>query len=182
MPASLPDPLEETIRSVRRLHVEHKSNATRLERTLRRFTGAIGRPVFLGLLGFAVTGWIGANLAVQALGYPTPDGPPFPWLQGAMTAVSLFMVAFIVGAQKHDDDLSEQREMIILELALLNDQKIAKLIQLLEEFRRDSPQLSDRLDEEAEVMAKPADTQSVFSAIKEARSAVHASPGDASSG
>lgn len=182
MPAVLPDHIEETIRSVRRLHVEHKSNATRLERSLGRVTGAIGRPVFVGLLGFAVTAWMGANLAGHALGYAMPDMPPFPWLQGAMTAMSLFMVAFIVGAQKHDDELAEQREMIILELSLLNEQKIAKLIQLIEEFRRDSPELSDRVDEEAEVMAKPADTESVFIAIKETRSAIDAGPGGARPG
>jgi len=113
-----------------------------------------------------------ANIVGLRLGYLMPDAPPFAWLQGAMTGMSLFMVVFIVGSQKHDDELAEQREMITLDLVLLNEQKIAKLIQLFEEFRRDSPQLHDRLDEEAEAMAKPADSKSVFSAIRETHTAV----------
>ncbi len=101
------------------------------------------------------------------LGYPVIDAPPFPWLQGAMTLMSLFMVAIVLGTQKLEDELSEQREMITLELALLSEQKIAKMIALMEELRRDSPEVRDRIDEEAGIMAQPADPQAVFAAIKE---------------
>ena len=44
---------------------------------------------------------------------------------------------------------------------------IAKVIQLLEESRRDNPLIRDRVDQEAEAMAQPADPQSVLEAIKE---------------
>ena len=146
------------------------------QRAIDGITAAIARPSFIASLALAVSLWVAANLVGLRLGYSMPDEPPFPWLQGAMTGISLFMVVFIVGTQKHDDELAEQREMITLELALLSEQKIAKLIQLLEEFRRDSPQLHDRLDEEAEEMAKPANSESVFSAIKETHSAVKSDP------
>jgi uncharacterized membrane protein len=49
----------------------------------------------------------------------------------------------------------------------LSEQKTAKVIQLLEESRRDNPLIRDRVDQEAEVMAQPADPQSVLEAIKE---------------
>ena len=49
----------------------------------------------------------------------------------------------------------------------LSEQKTAKVIQLLEEVRRDSPHIHDRVDQEAEVMARPADPQSVLDSIKE---------------
>jgi uncharacterized membrane protein len=167
----LPDALEDTIRSVRRLHVEHHSRSTRLQRALSRLTGLVGSPLFICALAVVVCAWIAGNALNPIFGYPPPDPPPFFWLQGAMTMLSLFMVAFIVGAQKHDDELGEQREMNTLELSLLNEQKIAKLIQLVEELRRDSPHVSDRVDKQAEAMAKPADSQSVFSAIREVRAA-----------
>lgn len=172
----LPEHIEETIRSVRRLHVEHHSKSTGVQRTIGRITDVMGSPSFAGFLAISIAVWIGTNLLERALGYPMWDAPPFPWLQGTIAAISLFMVAFIVGTQKHDDQLAEQREMITLELALLSEQKIAKMIQLLEEFRHDSPELRDRVDEEAEVMAKPADPHSVFNAIKEAHSAVREDP------
>lgn len=59
------------------------------------------------------------------------------------------------------------REQLILELALLNEQKTAKVISLLEEFRRDIPIVDDRVDDQAEAMAEPADPEQVLAAIKE---------------
>lgn len=106
---------------------------------------------------------------MAAQGLPAIDRPPFQWLQGAMTLVSLFLVVFIVGAQKHEQELTQQRELLTLELAILSEQKAAKLIGLLEEFRRDSPHIPDRIDPKAEAMAQPADPQSVLDAIKETR-------------
>jgi uncharacterized membrane protein len=57
-----------------------------------------------------------------------------------------------------------------LELAILSEQKTAKIVALLEELRRDSPAIHDRVDEQAEVMARPADPRSVIEAIHETRS------------
>jgi hypothetical protein len=58
-------------------------------------------------------------------------------------------------------------ESATIEVAILSEQKLAKVIQLLEESRRDNPLVHNRVDEEAEAMAQPADPQSVFVAIKE---------------
>jgi hypothetical protein len=41
------------------------------------------------------------------------------------------------------------------------------VIQLLEESRRDNPLIRNRIDQEADAMAQPADPQSVLNAIKE---------------
>ena len=59
--------------------------------------------------------------------------------------------------------------MLNLELGILNEQKTAKVIALLEELRRDSPHVHDRVDELADVMGRPADPQSVIDAIEETR-------------
>ena len=59
-----------------------------------------------------------------------------------------------------------------LELALLNEQKTAKVIQLLEEFRRDIPIVDDRDDPEAKAMAEPAEPERVVEAIRKTRAEV----------
>jgi uncharacterized membrane protein len=59
--------------------------------------------------------------------------------------------------------------LLTLELAVLTEQKAAKAIALLEELRRDSPHVHDRVDRQADVMAQPADPQMVIDAIKEKR-------------
>jgi uncharacterized membrane protein len=60
-----------------------------------------------------------------------------------------------------EDQLAQLREQLNLELAILSEQKTAKVIELLEESRRDNPLIHNRVDQEADVMAKPADPKSL---------------------
>ncbi len=106
-------------------------------------------------------------MAATALGRNAVDPPAFPWLQGAVNLISLFIVTLVLVAQKHEDELNARREILTLELAILSERKIAKVIELLEELRRDSPHVLDRVDQQAEQMAQPADAQSVLAAAQE---------------
>jgi uncharacterized membrane protein len=174
-PPIFPNHIEEMIRSIRRLHAEHHGKATRQQRALGRIFAMLRHPLSPTVLAIIIAGWIGANLLTVALGHRALDEPPFQWLQGAMTLASLFIVVSILGAQKHDDELDDHLATLTLELAILNEQKIAKAIQLLEELRRDSPQILDRVDQEAESMAQPSDPRSVLDAIKGPREGAPAS-------
>ena len=147
------DPIEKTARSIQRLYDEHRERSTPQQRTTAQVKAMVGRPMFLAFLGGAIGLWIGANLLVAASGYAALGLPLFPWLQGVMTLVSLALITFVVGAQRHEDGLTERRDTPALELAPLSEQKTAKIIHLLEDFRRDSPHIADRRDQEAEVMA-----------------------------
>jgi uncharacterized membrane protein len=158
--------IEETIQSIAQLRAEHHESATSFQRTVNHTTALLGRPWFIGVITVIVVGWIGLTLLAAALGVRPIDPPPFAWLGGAVSLVSLYMVVLILGAQRREDKLAQHREMLILELAILSEQKIAKVIQLLEESRRDNPQIRNRLDPEAENLAQPADPQSVLDAIK----------------
>jgi uncharacterized membrane protein len=127
----------------------------------------LGRPRFIGVLTVIAASWISLNLLAAALGYRPIDPPPFSWLGGAVSLVSLYMVILILAAQQREYQLAQLREQLTLELAILSEQKTAKVIQLLEESRRDNPLIRNRVDQEAEAMALPADPQSVLDAIKD---------------
>ena len=58
--------------------------------------------------------------------------PLFLWLLGEVTLFSLFFVTLVLVAQKLGDELNAPRDIRTLELAILREQKIAKVIQLLE--------------------------------------------------
>jgi len=88
-------------------------------------------------------------------------------LQGAIALFSLFAVMLVLVAQKHEDELNAHRDTLTLELAILSEHKIAKVIQLLEELRRDTPEVQDRVDQQAQQMAEPADARSVLAAVRE---------------
>jgi uncharacterized membrane protein len=168
-PPILPDHIAETIRSIDRLHAEHRQDATPLQRALERMTGLLGRPGFIGVVTAIVVFWVSCNLLAAALGYRPVDPAPFSGLAGAVSLASLYMVVLILATQRREDQLAQHREQLILELALLGEQKTAKVIELLEEFRRDSPLIHNRVDRQADSMAQPADPQQVLDAIKEIR-------------
>jgi uncharacterized membrane protein len=167
VPPILSAHVEETIRSIAQLHAEHHENATPLQRAVDRVTALLGRPRFIAVLTAIVVGWISLNLLAAWFGYRPVDPPPFSWLGSAVSLVSLYLVVLILATQQRDDQLAQHRELLILELAILGEQKTAKVIQLLEEVRRDNPLIRDRVDYEADAMAQPADPQSVLDAIKE---------------
>jgi uncharacterized membrane protein len=67
------------------------------------------------------------------------DPPPFVWLQGAITTGALYVAILILTTQRREDQFSTQRGQLMLELAILNDQKSSKTIELLEESSLDDP-------------------------------------------
>jgi uncharacterized membrane protein len=166
-PPILPMHIAETIAAITRLHAEHHQNATLLQRAVDRMTALLGRPGFIGLLTVIVVGWMSLNLLATALRYRPIDPPPFSGLGGAVSLVSLYLVVLILATQRHEDRLAQHREHLILELAILSEQKTAKVIELLEELRRDNPAICNRVDQEADAMAQPVNPQRVLDAIKE---------------
>ncbi len=126
----------------------------------------MGRPGFIVLAVFGAAVWIAANLMAARFGFRAIDPPPFPWLEVVATLFSLLLVMLVLVAQKHEDELNAHRDTLTLELAILSEHKIAKVIQLLEELRRDSPHVQDRDDPQAAQMAEPADAGSVLEAAR----------------
>src|SRR5205085_11781582 len=93
------------------------------------------------------------------------DTPPYPRLMGGLGLVALYMTVLILTTQRRADRLASRREQMTLELSLLGERKTAKIVELLEELRRDSPNVKDRTVNEAKAMATPVDTRSVRDAI-----------------
>ena len=175
----LPAHIEETIRSIAELHAEHHRAATPIQRTVDRLTAFVGRPRFIGLVTVGATVWIVANAVAPLFGLPALDPPPFAWLDGAVSLGALYIALLILTTQRRQDQLAQHREQLTLELTILSEQKTAKIIQLIEEARRDDPNLRNRVDEEAAAMAIPADPQSVLNAIKETHAEAELLDGEA---
>ena len=164
----MPAHLETTVRSIAELHARHAKRTTVVQRSFAATTAFVGRPLFLGLLTAAAVLWIGGNLLAAALGGHPWDVPPFSWLSNAATLLALYTTVLILTTQRHDDRLANHREQLTLELAILSEQKSAKIIELLEKIRHDSPNLSDHVDAEAAAMAAPSDTLAVLNALHDA--------------
>ncbi len=162
----LPAHVEDTIQAIARLHAEHRQDAGALQLLVEQATAWIGKPRSIALLTGLVVVWVAGNLLAGRLGVAAWDAAPFSWLQGALTLMALYVTVLIVTTQRREEQLAGYRAQLTLELAILAEQKSAKIIALLEEMRRDHPNLRDRVDHEAAAMSVAADPQAVLDAIK----------------
>jgi len=161
----LPPHIEQSVRSIARLHADHHHSATPQERVVEHMTTVLGRVNSIVALGVGVVVWVGVNLLAGVFGYRPLDPPPFVGLTSTVSVVSIFLVILILVTEQRAHALTERRQQFTLELAILSERKIAKAIQLLEELRRDGAQPRDKADAEAADMARPADPEAVIAAI-----------------
>lgn len=164
--AASPDHLDQSVRDISSLHALHYRKATPIERHLDGVVAKLSHPALLVSLTVGIIGWIGINLTLALVGGHPVDPPPFPWLQGAASVASAYLAALILTTQSREDGLTRHRDQLTLELAIMAERKSAKIIELLEELRRDSPVVLDRIDDAADAMAKPADPGAVLNAIE----------------
>ena len=79
---------------------------------------------------------------------------------------ALLMTSIILITQNRRSAEAEQRAQLDLQVNILAEQKVAKLIVLLEELRRDIPTVHDRVDAVAEAMERPMDARAVLTALQ----------------
>jgi uncharacterized membrane protein len=163
--STLPRHVEETVRVVERLHSEHDEGATSADRLLEMLKARIGRPRSVAVILIAALLWIAAN----TLSGVAIDPPPFPYLQLALSLGAVCLTILILATQRRADLLASHREKLILQLSFVSEQKTAKLIALMEELRRDTPHVPDRLDSEAQDMTSSVDVGAVSEALREQR-------------
>jgi uncharacterized membrane protein len=131
------------------------------------WTARLARPAVLAAVVCGVALWIAFNLLAPLAGYAIIDEPPFPWLFEVLTLLGVVMGILILSTQRRADQLAELREQMTLELASVTERKVAKVIELIEELRRDSPTLKNRTDHEARQMSERTSPGEVLIAIKD---------------
>ena len=163
----IPPHIAETIQAIALLHAEHHRKSTFAERIVDRATSMVGRPIFLLAILAVACAWMGGNVLLRFAGLVPLDAPPFAGMEVVLTVVGLLIAVMILASQLRADRFANLREQMTLEATLLTEQKTRKIIELLEELRRDSPHIPDRQDVEANQMATKADPHEVLAVIDE---------------
>jgi len=137
------------------------------QRRLGSVGDIVGRPGYLLSLLSLIVLWIAANGLGPRIGWMSPlDPPPFVWLQGFLTLAGVVTTTVVLIAQNRFARLDSQRGHLDLQLSLLTEQKVTKVIHLIEELRRDLPMVADRHDSEAVALQRHTDTAQVLSALE----------------
>ncbi len=153
------DPLDATAEELAQLFEERHRTVGWVQRIANRTTRTLGRPVTLGIVILAILLWIGVNQAAPSLGLRAIDRPPFPMLELIATLAALLTTLLILTTQRHEEQSDLMRDRLTLEIAVLSEKKVAKIIALLEEQRHDNPLLASRVDDEAAEMASATDAR-----------------------
>ena len=166
-PDSERDQISQNIEAVRKHYTREERKISRSQRILDRISRLVGQPVFLVLIVVFVAFWIAANALLPGFGVAEFDPPPFAWLQGILGLGALLTATVVLTNQNRLAKLDEQRELLDLKVTLLTEQKVAKLIDLIEELRRDLPNVKDRHDPEAAALQQSMNPDRVLAALDE---------------
>jgi uncharacterized membrane protein len=146
---------------------EHK--ISRSQRRLEHISGFVGRPLYLSSILLFVAFWILVNLVARQFGLAEFDPAPFVGLQGILCLGALLTATVVLIKQSRLAKIEEQRAHLDLQVNLLTEQKTTKIIDLLEELRRDLPMVKNRHDPEAAALQEPTDPHLVLAAMNEQR-------------
>jgi uncharacterized membrane protein len=164
---SEPDQISESIEAVLEFYAREEQKISRSQRIVERISLFAGQPVFLGLILLFVSLWMLANVILRQAGLHEFDPAPFSWLQGGVGLGALLTTIAVLTKQNRLARLGEQRAHLELKVTLLTEQKTAKLIDLVEELRRDLPNVKNRHDPEAVALQQSMDADAVLAALDE---------------
>lgn len=163
----LPEPVQKNIEAIIGLQVKHDRDIPIHQRLVEKIAASFGEPLFLyfQLLFFVIWGVISYVNPTALLSWHLLD---LDLHQDWIGIASLFISSGVLVYQNRHIKISEQRSLFVLQMSLLTEQKLAKLIGLLEELRTDLPNVHNRLDLEAELMKQVTEPQVVLDMLQEA--------------
>ncbi|MEH1944335.1 MAG: DUF1003 domain-containing protein [Nostoc sp.] len=161
--APLPDPITRNIEAITSLHTQEVRDIPAHQRILEAIATFFGRSIFLYSLLVILAIWIFSSSFDRFLPFNLPS---FSWSDQGLDAAALVISTGVLVRQTRQENFAEQRAQLMLQLNLLSEQKIAKIIALLEELRTDLPNVVNRHDSEAQLMQEPADPIAVLEALQ----------------
>ena len=160
------------IDAVAQFYAGEERKISRPRNVIERASEFVGRPVYLACIVAFVAAWVLVNIYAERYLARRLDPPPFFWLQGMIGFLGLIVGTAVLIRQNRVARMAEQHAHLDLQVNLLTEQKTSKIIQLLEELRRDLPIVANRHDAEVEEMQKPTDPHAVLYAIETKRSEI----------
>ncbi len=161
----LPEHVLKNVETIASHQDRQQQSITADRRVLNKIAAFFARPGFLYFqIGFFAV-WIGCtNLAERNI--ISKNFPLFDLHLHGLEVASLLISTEVLIAQAHQEKMEQERSNLGLQLNLVTEQKIAKLISLVEELRTDLPNVKNRNDEEAESMKQATNPQAILEVIQ----------------
>ena len=163
----LTDILDQDIETIVALRIHAERKVSRNQRIIEKITSALGRPFSVYFILVFTLFWVFVSASHTYIGLPFYDTPPFPWLQDIVSLAALLLAVIILTTQNRQARLSEQRRHLDLQINLLTERKVSKLIEMMDVLRQDLPSVKNNFDPEAQVMKEPVDPHTALTALNE---------------
>jgi uncharacterized membrane protein len=162
----IPAQLVKNIESIAKIYHQQEQTDTFHLQLLDQIATVSAKPVFIyALLTFFILWWLASNL--HHSGLLDWDIPDYLIQDQLLDTIALLISTAILIRQTRQEQVADRQSHLMLQLDLVTEQKIAKIISLLEELRLDLPNVRDRIDLEAEMMKQSTDPEMVINVIQE---------------
>jgi len=162
----LSNAIRENIDSVSAFYEREEAKISGTQSAIEEISCHFGSPVYFGAIVLFVVLWIIVNLSADHFGWPQFDPPPFFWLQGIVGLNGVLITIAVLIRQNRMARVADLRAHLSLQVNLLSEQKTTKVIQLLEELRKDLPDVRNRHDPEVDTMQMQTNPHAMLNAIE----------------
>jgi uncharacterized membrane protein len=143
-PPELPSTARENIERLADFADREEAKVTGIRLWIERISSLCGSPsYFIFVIAFIVL-WVLVNTWGAHAGWRHFDEPPFFWLQGIVSSNALLLTVAVLIRQNRMAQLAEHRAHLDLQINLLAEQKVTKILQIIDELRRDSTAPRDK--------------------------------------
>jgi uncharacterized membrane protein len=133
---------------------------------IERISGFFGSAAYFAFAVAFIVVWVLANGWTTHDGLHPIDAPPFFWLQGLVSSNALLLTIAVLIRQNRMAKVAEHRSHLDLQINLLSEQKVTKILQIVDELHRELVALRRHPDSDIAEMTKPADAHALMRAIK----------------
>jgi uncharacterized membrane protein len=165
--AALPSPAKENLEILSQFQDGEEAKISGLQLAIERISRMFGSPAFFALALVFIVAWVAVNAWGDHQGWRHVDMPPFMWLQAVVSFIVLLLTVAVLIRQNRMSQVAEHRAHLDLQINLLTEQKVTKILQIIDELRGDLTALRGRPDAEVTEMTKPADAHALMHAIKQ---------------
>jgi uncharacterized membrane protein len=171
--AELPATAKENLELLEKFD-ERQLEASWLQRAIERVSAFFGSPSYFLFSVVFVLAWLALNTWGAHSGWHHVDAPPFPLLQGLVSSNALLLTIAVLIRQNRMAQIAEHRSHLDLQINLLTEQKVTKVLELVDNAVREIKNVrgapTEAPQEHMEEMTKPADPHAILDAIKQKQS------------
>jgi uncharacterized membrane protein len=166
--AELSTPAKENLELLERF-ADQQPDVSGVQRAIERISAFFGSPAYFIFSIAFIVGWGLLNAWGFHAGWRHIDAPPFAWLQGFVSSNALVLTIAVLIRQNRMSIIAEHRSHLDLQINLLTEQKVTKLVQLVDEIHREIKDIrgAGPAREQIDEMTKPADPGAILDAIKQ---------------